>query len=233
MNPLPTLALIHSPLVTETTWKYLAPFLQQKGYPVVIATLQDSRISARHWWHQHTVSIVESLSDLSSPYLLVGHSGTGPLLPLIAERLPSPPSGYIFVDAGILWEPASRLAMMYAENETWGQEFEAYLRGGGDFPAWTDEQLQDILPNPDLRREVIESLRPKELSFFIETIPIPAGWDSLPCGYLQLSATYQPYADAAQAKGWVVKKMDGHHFSMMTHPNEVAEILIRLTRRLR
>lgn len=228
----PTLALVHSPLVGPNTWTYLAPALEQLGYSVAYARLQDSRISARHWWHQHAVSIVESLSGLSSPYLFVGHSGAGPLLPLIAERLPLPPSGYIFVDAGILWEPASRLAMMYAENEAWASEFEAYLRGGGKFPAWTDVQLQDILPDTEMRQEVIHSLRPKPLDFFTEELPIPAEWDTVPCGYLQLSVTYGFYATAAQAKGWVVEKMDGHHFSMMTHPSEVAEVLIRFVQKI-
>lgn len=228
VNPLPTLALIHSPLVTESTWKYLVPALQARGYPVAIATLRDNRISARHWWDQHAVSMVESLANLTSPYILVGHSSAGPLLPLIAERLPFPPKAYIFIDAGILWEPASRLAMMYAEDEAWGKEFEAYLRSNKAFPAWTSEQLQDILPDTTLRQEVLDSVRPKELSFFIERIPIPSGWDNVPSSYLQLSATYQSYADAAQTRGWNVERMVGHHFSMMTHPEEVAEAMIRL-----
>ncbi len=223
------ICLIHSPLVTETTWNYLAPALQQRDYPVAIAHLHDS---PDLWCQQHIESAVQSLGELSGPYMLVGHSGAGPLLPLIAQRLPVPPVGYLFVDAGILWEPTSRLGMMVAEDPEWASEFESYLQGGGTFPNWTDGQLQDILPDTNLRHELLKSLRPKPLSFFTEEIPVPAGWDNTPCGYLQLSPTYQPYATVAQAKGWVVEQMDGHHFSMMTHPGEVTEMLIRLVQKM-
>lgn len=225
----PTLSLVHSPLVGPETWTYLAPALEQLGYSVTIAYLHDS---PDPWWHQHVESAVQSLGKLSTPYILVGHSGAGPLLPIIAQRLPFPPIGYLFVDAGILWEPASRLAMMYAEDTEWGKEFETFLRGGGTFPNWTDEQLQAILPDTSLRHELLKSLRPKPLSFFTEEIPIPVGWDNVPCGYLQLSAIYQPYATTAQAKGWMIEQMDGHHFSMMTHPDEVAKALIRLAQKM-
>jgi pimeloyl-ACP methyl ester carboxylesterase len=223
-----TIVLIHSPLVDSTTWNYLAPALKQNGYSVVLAPLNNSSISPESWWRQDVEAAVTSLTELSSPYILVGHSGAGPLLPLIGQRLPTPPAGYIFVDAGILWEPNSRLGMMVAEDEVWGTEFEAYLREGGTFPNWEDEQLADIIPNAEMRRKLIHYLRPKPLSFFTETVPVPAGWDGVPCAYLQLSDTYTPYATTAQAKGWVVERMKGHHFSMMTDPDEVANVLIDL-----
>jgi hypothetical protein len=217
-----TVALIHSPLVTATTWNSLAPALQQHGYSVSIAQLSDASNLPDSWWRQDVESAVASLADLSSPYILMGHSGAGPLLPLIGQRLPTPPAGYSFIDAGILWEPNSRLGMMIAEDEAWGTEFEAYLREGGTFPNWKEEQVADIIPNAEMRKELISSLHPKPLSFFTEVIPVPAGWDSVPCGYLQLSDTYQSYATAAQAKGWVLERMEGHHFSMMTDPDNVA-----------
>jgi hypothetical protein len=142
-----TLALIHSPLVGPETWKSLTPALEQIGCSVAIAHLHDSPDSPDPWWQQHVESAVQSLGEVSAPYILVGHSGAGPLLPLIAKHLLYPPGGYLYVDAGILWEPASRLEMMYAEDRARGSEFETFLRTGGTFPNWTDEQLQTILPD--------------------------------------------------------------------------------------
>lgn len=230
---LPTLALVHSPLVAaDATWRYLAPALQDLGFNVVIAALKDCRISARHYWDQEVESAVESLAILTEPYILVGYSGAGPLLPLLAQHLPIPPAAYFFLDAGVLWQPASRLEMMYAEDHEWGKGFERYLREGGAFPAWTDEQLQPLLPDDEMRAALLASLQPKELAFFIETLPIPEGWDRIPCGYLRLSDSYRSYAATARAKGWTVQEIDTHHFAIMTEPNTIAAHISQITHAL-
>lgn len=227
-----SLALIHSPLVDTTTWKYLAPELEQSGYSGAIAQIEDPSDSSSSWWQRHVESAAATLTGLASPYILVGHSGAGPLLPLIGSRLLSPPAGYIFVDAGILWEEDSRLGMMYAEDETWATEFETYLRRGGTFPNWEEALFVEIIPNAELRKALIQSLRPKPFSFFTEPIPVAARWDRIPCAYLQLSDTYKSYATAARAKGWVVDTIEGHHFSMMTDPQQITKAIMALLQKM-
>jgi hypothetical protein len=229
-----TFAFVHSPLVGTVTWHPLVAALQAQGHTTISATLEDPADGETTWWQTHLTTAVQSLAGLPSPYVLVGHSGAGALLPLIANALSQPPSAYLYVDAGVLWQPASRLDMLYTENShtTQAEAFEVFLKEGGRFPEWTDEQLRDLVAADDLRHALVASLRPKPLSFFTEVIPVPAQWEQVPCAYLQLSPTYQSYADAAAAKGWLVERIPTHHFAMLSNAPLIAETMIQMVRRL-
>lgn len=225
-----TFAFVPSPLVGTVTWQPLAAALQAQGHTTITATLEDPAEGETAWWQTHLTSAVQSLAGLPSPYVLVGHSGAGPLLPLIANALPQPPSAYLYADAGVLWQPATRLDMLYAENSdtTQAQAFEEFLKAGGRFPEWTEEFLRESVPNDDLRHALVASLRPKPLSFFTEVIPVPSQWEQVPAAYLQLSPFYQSYADVALEKGWRVERIPSHHFAMLSDAPLIANALIQL-----
>lgn len=222
----PPFVLIHSPLVGALTWQFVAEHLQALGDAVHTPELIDHPQSALPLWQQE----VNSLDVPVQGAMLVGHSGAGALLPAIGEKLK--PRGYIFVDAVIQFKPATRLDLLRAEDAQFAQEFEQYLESGGQFPNWQDEQLQSLIPDDDLRGKLLADLRPRGLNFFTELIDVPPDWDALPCGYIQLSETYATYAAQAASRGWDVIRRDGHHFEMLTHPDEIAQLLIEMAQRL-
>lgn len=218
--------LIHSPLVGALTWQPVAQILRTHGYEVFSPALQDASDSTFRFWQQEVDSIKLTIRDA----VLVGHSGAGALLPAVGEKLNA--YGYLFVDAVLLLESASRLELMHTEDIDFAREFKSYLEAGGQFPNWTDEQLQDIIPDAALRRDLLADLRPRGLRFFTERIDAPTGWETKPCAYLQLSAFYSLYADQAEQLGWPVVRRKAHHFEMMTQPQAIAALLMELGARL-
>jgi hypothetical protein len=164
--------------------------------------LDDSSLSPKKFWQQHAESVAQALSKVPTtiPLTLVAHSGAGPLLPILRQSIPNPIHGYVFVDAGIPRNNATRLDLMKLEDAQWAQEFQTYLEGGGTFPSWSSDDLAGIIPDKNLRDQLVAELRPRGLDFFTEPIPVFDGWPDAPCIYIQFSESYE--WDAAQAQQW-------------------------------
>jgi len=220
--------LIHSPLVGPLTWKLVADEMQRRGLDALVPTLKDSPDSNKPFWKQHTESVSEALMQISSStsFILVAHSGAGPLLPAIRESLPNPVRVYVFVDAGIPRDEATRLELMRSEDPEWAQGFQTELKRGERFPTWSVDDLQEVIPDDSLRRQMVTELHPRGLDFFTEPIPVFDGWPDAPCVYIQFSAAYeQPAAQAKQA-GWQTYKLEAGHFHMLVDPEHVAALMI-------
>jgi hypothetical protein len=224
----PVYVLIHSPLVGDFTWKLVAEKMQQSGLHVLVPALHDSPDSKQLYWKQHAESISRELALVPNDHalILVAHSGAGPLLPVIREALPNPIHAYVFVDAGIPVKDATRLEMMKSEDSNWAQEFQTYLEGGGRFPNWSSEDLSEILPDANVREQLVADLRPRALDFFNEPIPVFAGWPDAPCVYILLSPPYRRAEVQARQMGWQKYTLEAGHFHMLVDPQAVTDLII-------
>ena len=229
-----TFVFVHSPLVGVLTWSLVARHVQQQGYAAVLPVLSDQVDSSDPFWKQHAESVSQALSPLpaNQSLTLVAHSGAGPLLSAIHDMIPNPVDAYIFVDAGIPQDGASRLDLLKMESPSWGEEFHQELLKGEQYPTWSVEDLQEVLPDEVLRRQMVAELQPRALSFFTEPLPVSAHWPDAPCAYIQLSDTYAFYAEQARASGWLVKEIQAAHFHMLVDPVAVAEAVIDCTETL-
>lgn len=215
-------ALIHSPLVGPTTWSQIAAVLDR---PAIVPELSESGDGA--FWERHAISAARAIGN-ESGVVLVAHSGAGPLLPAIAERLSHRPAGYIFVDAGLPKDGLSRLELMREEDAEFARSFGQYLNDGRSYPNWTDDDLRSLVPERAVREQLIAELRPRAIGFFSEPIPVSSGWPDAACGYVRLSASYdRPFADA-QARGWPSRRIDAGHFRMLVDPNAVARAMMEV-----
>ncbi len=226
----PLFVLIHSPLVGPTTWEPVAVALRDQGWEVVVPALWDNAAPSPPYWQQHAESVARALGavDPTRPVILAGHSGAGPLLPAIGEHLTQPAAAYLFVDAGSPVDEASRLELMEVESPDWAAGFRQALLDGETFPNWTDADLAEIIPDAGRRRALLDELHPRNLPFFTEPIPVPAGWPATPCAYLQFSAAYNEPARQAQAAGWPFRHLDAGHFHMLVEPEAVAAAMLAL-----
>lgn len=225
--------LIHSPLVGPYTWSQIGDELAKRGEDVLVVSLSEDTSSLRPIWEQHTHAVADELraTPEDTRVLLVAHSGAGPLLPAIGHYSPRPVAGYLFVDAGILFQDASHLDLRRMENAEAAREFEQELRDGARFPTWTEDDLRDELPDKEMRAQMVRELRPRGLAFFREILPAFDFPDAV-CAYLQFTPWYETYAEQARARGWAVAKQDAGHFDMLVHPVEVADAILGLTRNL-
>jgi hypothetical protein len=160
--------------------------------------------------------------------VLVAHSAAGPLLPLIAQRLnwqSVTVTAIVFVDAAL---PHPRRSVMDLLPPHAVEQL-GLMAVDGWLPPWTSwwppEQLQDVLPDVQLRRLMVESSPRVPLSVLMEELSA-VGEDNLgTCAYIRLSA---PYEALAQKPGWPLRRIDGNHLAILTSPIEVVEALQHL-----
>jgi hypothetical protein len=226
--------LVHSPLVSPLTWSRVADEMRKRSLDVLVPTLEDSLNSKEPFWKQHAESVSRSLSVIPTdlPLILVAHSGAGPLLPVLRQSIPHPVRAYVFVDAGIPRDGASRLELMKSEDPDWANDFQEDLEAGGHFPTWSLEDLREVIPDDSLRRHIVAELRPRGLDFFMEPIPVFDGWPDAPCIYLQFSAAYDKPAEQARAAGWPVYELQVGHFHMLVDAEAVTSMIIDLINQL-
>lgn len=223
-----TYVLIHSPLVGRLTWTLVADQMRHKGLDVVVPHLLDSPDSRDPFWKQHAESAAQALQHIpqENALTLVAHSGTGPLLPAIRQLLPNPVYAYVFVDAGIPRDGATRLDLMKSEDPEWAEQFKEELARGGRFPTWSFDDLQEVIPDEPLREQLVAEIRPRGLSFFTEPIPVFDGWPDAPCVYIQFSAAYDVPATQARRANWPTYELKAGHFHMLVDPAAVTSIIV-------
>jgi len=231
-----TLVLLPSPLVGVESWGTVPDALRRGGVgAVAVGVGSDDRGPFGEGYVRGAVAGVLDAGDLADPLVLVGHSGAGPLLGAVGNRLKAsgrPVGGYLFCDAGLPEDGASRLDLLAAEDPEMAAAFRAELERGGRFPTWSDADLEPVVPDPAARAALAGSLRPRGLAFFTEPLPAAPGWPDAPCGYLRLSAVYDHWAEAAAARGWPVASLDAGHFHPLVDPDEVAAALLGLLARM-
>lgn len=224
-------ALIHSPLVGPYCWQGVAEHLQKLGYSARVPTLTDKgNNDLSPYWQQHAQVAAHALQAIPShqALVLVGHSGTGPLLPSIAQMVQHSIAGYLFCDAGLPHPGQSRLEEMETTSPEFGKELREYLASGGYFPNWTEETLAQIIPDRNIRIQLLAELQPRPLAFFEETLPFTPFWPDAPCGYLQLSKAYEPMRREAQSRSWACQVIEAGHFGMLVEPAIVTQTLLEL-----
>jgi hypothetical protein len=221
--------LVHSPLVGPSTWQPVADELQRHGHAVQVPVLSEASPNEVNlpYWQQHALAV----SPPARPPLLVGHSGAGLLLPAIRQALGQPPAGYIFVDSDLPRDAQSRLDGWRAGDANAAASIEAELRAGKKLPRWADEDLAPIVPDAEMRQQLLEELRPQPLAYWVEPIPVFAGWPDASCGYSHFSPAYDRAAAEARALGWHYAAMPGGHFHMLVDPPAVAAALASIAAR--
>jgi hypothetical protein len=229
MNGKPVYVPIHSPLVGGLTWTLVADQMRQRGQSVVIPILSDSPTSKEPFWKQHAESVAQTLAHIpqNDAVVLVAHSGAGPLLPAIRQGLANPIQAYVFVDAGIPRDGATRLDLMKSEDAEWARQFEESLQRGERFPNWSSDDLRKIVPDDRLRKKLVTEIHPRGLDFFTEPIPVFHGWPDAPCVYIQFSAPYEKPAAQARQAGWITYTLRAGHFHMLVDAKAVADIITR------
>lgn len=239
-----SLVLAHSPLTDATAWGRLPDVLRARGHDVVVLDVRDDDAPpfASRYVARAALQARDALGDRAA--VLVGHSGAGYLLPLLgaARRAArARVSAYLFLDAGLPpARPASRLDLLRVEvgeaAPDLASDLAAHLAGGGTYPGWTEEDLRALVSDDGTRAALVTSIRPRGEAFFTELLPVAPDWPEAPCGFLQLSSSYDGPARQAALRGWPVtdggEARHGGHFAALVEPDRLADDLEALLARL-
>jgi hypothetical protein len=232
---MPLFVLVHSPSVGPSTWLPVAGRLREAGYQAAVPSLLAIGAGGPPFWPHVVAAVRAGLTGTSpdQPLVLVAHSNAGVFVPVIARGLAQPVACSIFADATV---PASgdHTPMVDAG-------FLPVLRGlagpDGRLPQWTDwfadHEVAPMFPGPQVRetvtREAVTREQPRlPLDYYLEQVPVPAGWDDHRCAYLLFSTSYQDQATLARKRGWPVRRVPGEHLHQIVDPDGVAQALLAL-----
>jgi pimeloyl-ACP methyl ester carboxylesterase len=222
-----TLVLVHSPLVGPLTWAATAECLQDKGYRVVVPDLV-AMVEGGPPYYRRLADAVTSGVDSQTGVVVVGHSGAGALLPVIAEGVGA--RGAVFVDAllphpGVSWSDTAPPAL---------RERMAELTRDGRFPPWNEwfpaEAFEELLPDAGVRARFFAELPRVPVAYIEEAAPDVAGWVDVECAYVRLSGPYDDFAEEAVRLGWTVRREDADHLAMLTQPGRIADLIDEVVR---
>jgi hypothetical protein len=218
----PAFVLVHSPLVGPVTWSWVSKELHRRGHRAAVPSVRHAVVSGG--WRAFVRAAVQE-AQLDEHGVLVGHSGAGPLLPVIASQLDPSPARLVFVDAAV--PPVSGEAPLVPE------EFRDSLRSlapDGRLPKWSEwfgpGTMEELVPDADRRAAVLAELPEVPLSYFDDRVPMPGGWSSTDGAYILLTEPYRSDAEEAASRGWPVIELPGAHLDIVTRPAEVADALL-------
>jgi pimeloyl-ACP methyl ester carboxylesterase len=220
-------ALVHSPLVGPSAWRWVAQEFEAAGCRVAVPRVPPE-VAAQGW-----AAFADAVAgQISGGEVLVGHSGAGPLLPQIAERAPRQPSALIFVDSAV--PPKAGAAELMPD---WLLADLRPLATDGVLPPWSDwfgpGVMQELVPDAEKGSAVCGELPRLPLAYFEDRVPVPTGWAERPSAYVLLSEPYATDADEAESRGWPVERRTGAHLDIVTRPAEIADAIVSVTTRLR
>lgn len=93
---------------------------------------------------------------------------------------------------------------------------------------WDEEDVAPMFPDPRTRVEVSAEQPRLPLQYYEQSIPVPAGWDAVPCGYLFFGPPYDELAADAHERGWFVRQVPGLHLHQLVDPDGITDTLIEM-----
>jgi pimeloyl-ACP methyl ester carboxylesterase len=223
MPTLPNIVLVHGAWADGSSWSEVIPKLQAEGYNVIAPQLPESSLA------DDVARVRQVLARIEGPVLLAGHSYGGQVMTALGADLPNV-VGLVYIAAFGLDEGESIAALGGDGPPTPAL---AHL----DFDAlgfvWLPEDdfvghfAGDI--DPAKARAMYAVQQPIHSSTLTDQMTTPA-WKSVPTWFLVATADEAIPPDAerlfAQRMGATTVEVDSGHVAMVSHPDEVADLIL-------
>lgn len=210
---------VHSPLLGPSSWARAAAEMRRRGFAVAVPDLTMVADAPPPRAAALIDAAARSAADLPDQVAVIGHSGAGPFLPAIADRLDTRAPVLLFVDTAVpprrgTHRTADRLASLLDEQTQDGR-----LRRWLEW--WPKEVIADLLPDEDDRAALLQDMPALPRAFYDEPVAVPENWTSRRCAYVQLSAAYDDaFAEAGQ-RDWPRAALQTDHLAIRTRPTAV------------
>lgn len=234
-----TFVLVHGSWHGAWCWRPVARKLVALGHQVLAPTLSGCAERFHHAADQVTLGThVKDVSDLLfyedvRDAVLVAHSYAGLVAQGVVNVAPQRLSGVVFLDAYVV-EAGQK------GYDLWTEERRAQARDsiaqGYPYRAPFEPSFLGIT-DPDAAEYVRERLTPHPLATYDESVPAEnAAAAALPRLYVActegpLAAIFAPIVGEVEKRGWPVQAMSAPHDVMLTHPDELTELLSRAATR--
>jgi pimeloyl-ACP methyl ester carboxylesterase len=231
--------LVHGAFEGGWCWSRVAPLVRRRGHDVLTPTLTGS--GERFHLLTREVSLATHIEDIVSvlehedlrDVVLVGHSYGGTVITGVADRAAERVARVVYLDAsapvdgqaasGACAAGTSDVLETMAGGEGWllpPLPLEAFGVTRAEDVAWVNARRH---PHP--MRTLHEPLRLARGAHVARSYVACARHEGLVAlfGVDPLA----PFAQRAQAEGWGMQTIDAPHAAMITHPEAVADALLR------
>ena len=241
-----TYVLVHGGWHGGWCWKKVTPLLRAHGHEVFTPTLtglgERSHLAhplidlETHVRDVMNVLMYEDLRDV----ILLGHSNGGTLITAVAERIPERLRHLVYLDAFVPQDGLSTIDLVNFPRDVW----DARVRSEGY--GWLVPSLQPLpweefvrtvweVTDEDDRRWMLDRLGPTPIKVFTDPVrrTNPAA-EALPCTYIRClrngpMPAFDRFAEAAKSTpGWRYRELATAHEPFITHPDELAKMLLEI-----
>ena len=235
-----TFVLVHGTGHGGWCWRFIAPILQAAGYDVYISTLTGLGASSHLLHELNKISLDTHVKDITnmifyedlSDVILVGHSYGGMVITGVAAKEPQRLAHLVYLDAYLPMEGENEIAL-WPPNQK--EKYSADIASGVTSCPPTPLHMLGIT-DPKMFQWVKERLTAHPYSTYEDPPPSPddpAKTASVPKTYVHctlgpMSSWMEPFAARARKLKWDVYNVEASHDIMITHPNELAEILLEI-----
>ena len=235
-----TFVLVHGTGHGGWCWRFIAPILQTAGYDVYISTLTGLGASSHLLHELNKISLDTHVKDITnmifyedlSDVILVGHSYAGMVITGVAAKEPQRLAHLVYLDAYLPMEGENEIAL-WPPNQK--EKYSADIASGVTSCPPIPLYMLGIT-DPRMSQWVKERLTSHPYSTYEDPPPTPddpAKTASIPRTYVHctlgpMSSWMEPFAARARKLKWDVYNVEASHDIMITHPNELAEILLRI-----
>ncbi len=222
MEPKTNIVLVHGAWADGSSWSKVIPLLDKKGWNVTavqlpLTSLQDDIAVTRN-----------ALAAQTGPTVLVGHSYGGAVITGAAEKAPNV-TALVYIAAFALDEGESLESLSKQGPPTAGA---AQIRPDAQGFLWIDRDgfAKAFAADADpLEARVMAAVqKPLSIKSFTEKSGPPA-WKHIPSWYLVSSNDQMipPQAEEFMAKrmGATVRSVPASHASMISRPQDVADLI--------
>lgn len=170
---------------------------------------------------------VQAASDVD---MVVGHSGAGAVLPVIAHGVNAIVT--VFVDAIVPEATTS-----FTPSDGFIAMLDQLPVVDGLLPPWHEwwppEILARLVSDERVRTTVMAENPSVPRAFYDAPVVLPDLWWQRPASYLQLSSAYDEDRARAEQLGWLTARLDGQHLDLVTRPDTVATAVAELAAAIR
>ncbi|MDQ3853135.1 MAG: alpha/beta hydrolase [Thermoproteota archaeon] len=220
-------------------WRFIVPLLQAAGHNVYTPTLTGLGASSHLSHELNRISLDTHVKDVTnmlfyedlSEVVLVGHSYGGMVITGVAAKEPKRLAQLVFLDAYLPLEGENEIALWPPDQK---EKYRTDLASGIRFRPPIASSMLGIT-DPKMSKWVQERVTPHPYSTYEdppasgtpESASIPRTY--IHCTLGHFSSWMEPFAARARKLGWNVYTMAAGHGVMLTHPDELAETLLRIS----
>ena len=229
--------LIHGAWGNATSWTAITPMLTRAGHQVEALNLpghgKDAQPSGEIGQADYVNYVEERLMD-GPPAMLVGHSMGGIVIAQVAARQPAQTKAAIFVTALLPRDGESLLDLVKRQDAPGVQPYVTH----GPVPGTTlltEGAAEALFPeaSPAMAAKALAAMSPQSNKAQKEKALVGPGLSRVPKAYVHCAQDRVVTPDLQNAMVAATPcdasfLIDGGHVPMLTHPHELAEILLGL-----